>query len=147
MANKEGVAFPSVPTLARFIRMSDRNTQRVLQRLEVSGEVDIQKGEGPKGTHLYRVVMHQNLPLFNPQEGGDRLSPDKLTGDTQGHEGVTSSAKSGDTAMSSEPSVTNYRTTATPVDNFKKGESPAVKEVREAMEKAKAKRQPTEQPT
>lgn len=106
IAHKNGIAFPSVSTLARFIRMSDRNTQRVLSKLERSGELKIKRNGGPKGTHLFQVVINTTLPLFS--DGGDKLTPDKmspvkLSGDTSGLEGVTKTAKRGDTAMSPEP--------------------------------------------
>lgn len=102
MAHPNGCAFPSVATMAKRIRMSSRNTQRVLQKLESSGELRIKKNAGPNGTHLVQVVMNTTLPLFNAG-GDDKLSPDKLTGDSQRHEGVTKTHTRGDTVTSPEP--------------------------------------------
>lgn len=100
IAHKNGVAFPSVATLARFIRMSERNTQRVIAALEKSGELEIKRNGGPHGTHLYRVRMNLTLPLF---DGGDNLSPDKMTGDVRVQKGVTKQASRGDAAVAPEP--------------------------------------------
>lgn len=150
MANKEGVAWPSVPTLSRFIRMSERSVQRTLASLEASGELEVQRNRGPNGTHLYRVKMNQSLPLFTPDTlptGGDvKLSPDKLTGVTGVAGGVTSEAKTGDTAMSPEPSGTNYRTGEKPVDNSQVNPKPplrslAVREFHEELAKATKRRE------
>lgn len=116
IAHRNGVAFPSVKTLARYIRMSGRNTIRALQNLERSGELSIRKNAGPKGTNLFQIRMNTTLPLFAeggeklPTEGGDKLSPDKMSGDTQGQKGVTPRVKRGDTAMSPEPPVTKNLT-------------------------------------
>jgi hypothetical protein len=103
IAHKNGIAFPSVKTLAGYIRMSPRNTQRVLAKCEASGELEIKQNAGPHGTHVFRIRMNTTLPLFNPHEGGDKLTGDKLTGDIQAHGGVTKTQKRGDTAMSPEP--------------------------------------------
>jgi len=120
IANKEGVAFPSVSTLGRYIRMSDRHVSRLLRRLEASGELAVRVNEGPKGTNLFQIRMRQNLPLFSPDklstEGGDKLSPDKSGGDTGGQKVVTESTKSSDTAMSPEPSTNQTLYPEHPVD-------------------------------
>lgn len=100
IAHKNGVAFPSVATLARFIRMSDRNTTRVLKKLERSGELEIRRNAGPHGTHLFRIRMDVTLPLFGP---GDKLAHDNLSGDNPPQKGVTKDPTRGDTAASAEP--------------------------------------------
>lgn len=123
MANREGKAWPVVPTLSRYIRMSDRTTQRIIRKLVRSKELVILTNGGPKGANLYQVQMNETLPLFEGPERGDNLSPplehpvDKsgkrtAGGDIQGHQVVTSRVQSGDIAMSAEPSRTNYRTAA-----------------------------------
>lgn len=103
IAHKNGVAFPSVRTLAKYLRMSERQTQRLIARCEESQELDVGRNEGPHGTHLFRIRMNLTLPLFSPDQGGDKLTGDKLTGDKQGRKGVTSEASGGDTTMSPEP--------------------------------------------
>lgn len=54
-SDEHGYAYPSVPTLARKIRMTSRNTQYLLQKLEASGELEIKRGAGRSGSNLYRV--------------------------------------------------------------------------------------------
>jgi hypothetical protein len=100
IAHKNGVAFPSVATLARFIRMSERNTIRVIAKCEESDELEVRRNAGPHGTHVFRVKMNLTLPLF---EGGDKLSSDNLSGDKAASKGVTKTHRGGDTAMSPEP--------------------------------------------
>jgi hypothetical protein len=100
MAHQNGVAFPSARTLARRIRMSERNTIRVLKTLIASGELRAKPNAGPNGTNLLQVVMNTTLPLFR---GGDNLAHDNLSGDTEGRRGVTKTTTRGDTAMSPEP--------------------------------------------
>lgn len=55
-AHDNGVAFPSVPTLAKKSRLSDRQVTSILKRLHSHGELEIKKNQGPKGTNLYRVL-------------------------------------------------------------------------------------------
>lgn len=112
IANREGLAHPSVATLARYTRMSERTMQRLLPKLVKSGELQVRRNAGPRGAHLFQVVMNGTLPLFKE---GDKLSPDKLTGvggDNGGMRGVTNTPPTGDTAMSPEPvTVKKNRTT------------------------------------
>lgn len=67
-ANEHGIAWPGVETLATRIRADVRTTQRCIAKVEQSQELRIQRGRGPKGTHLYQVVMQANLPLFAEQQ-------------------------------------------------------------------------------
>lgn len=119
-ANDQGVAWPSINTLARRTRTATRTVQRLLSRIPPT-ELEIQPNAGPNGTHLFRVVLHRNLALFPDTgypQGGDNLSGgDKLSG-------VTKSTKRGDTAVSPEPSLTiilnnRRRASARAVDNPK----------------------------
>lgn len=50
-------AYPSVKTLAGKVRMTERNVQRLLNVLEASDELEIQRGAGPKGCNLFRVTF------------------------------------------------------------------------------------------
>ncbi len=45
-ANEEGICWPSIETLAAKIRMSERQTQRMLRDLIVRGDVYAQAGRG-----------------------------------------------------------------------------------------------------
>lgn len=60
-AHDNGVAFPSVQTLARKARLSERQTQRALASLVKKGELKVKKGAGPSGTNLYRVLLAVSL--------------------------------------------------------------------------------------
>lgn len=103
IANDSGDAWPAVRTLATKIRMSERNTQRTLSRLVKTGALTIQANAGPRGCHLYTVQINPSLPLF-AEKGDTRVRGDNLTPpDNQGTQGVTSSAKGGDTTTSPEP--------------------------------------------
>lgn len=68
-ANDDGSAYPSVETLAKKARMSERNAQYVLRKLVDDGELAISKGVGPRGANLYRVLVDRNLPLFDSKYG------------------------------------------------------------------------------
>jgi hypothetical protein len=59
---KGGVAWPSVATLAKRARRSERQTQRILGNLEKSGELQISPGAGPNGTNLYKVPLTAGAP-------------------------------------------------------------------------------------
>jgi hypothetical protein len=54
-------AWPSVKTIAREARISLRQAQRALAKLERSGELSRRRGAGPQGSDLY------TLPLVNGQ--------------------------------------------------------------------------------
>lgn len=58
-SDDDGRAYPSVPALARKVRMSPRNANKILAALRESGELEIKYGAGPRGTNRYRV----NIPL------------------------------------------------------------------------------------
>lgn len=64
-ANDEGVAYPSISTLARKARLTPRNTQRAVRRLVAKGELHLEEEKGPHRTHLYRII----LPEWAKMEG------------------------------------------------------------------------------
>lgn len=66
-ANQDGTAYPSVPTLANKIRMSERNTHYLLKKIVEAGELDIERNAGPKGCNLYRVKTLQGAKLARVQ--------------------------------------------------------------------------------
>lgn len=70
-ANEKGVAYPSIETLARKVRMSERNVQLLLRKLEEAGELDIKPNAGPSGCNLYRIVVDED----NARKGGEKISP------------------------------------------------------------------------
>jgi hypothetical protein len=56
-SNDDGIAYPSVATLARKARLTPRNTQRSIRRLVGLGELVVERGCGPHGTNLYRITL------------------------------------------------------------------------------------------
>jgi hypothetical protein len=80
-ANDAGFAFPSVPTLAKKIRMTTRNARYLLSKLEESGELVIERNGGPKGCNLFRVQILQgeNFAGVKPiSEGAETGFPQPL---------------------------------------------------------------------
>jgi hypothetical protein len=60
-ANDNGICWPSVETLARKARVSERQTHRLLRGLVKSGAVKIEVRAGPKGVNLYTLQLGDNL--------------------------------------------------------------------------------------
>jgi hypothetical protein len=52
-----GRSYPSVSTLAKKARTSERTCQRVLRKLQRSGELEIEERSGPMGCNVYRVSI------------------------------------------------------------------------------------------
>jgi uncharacterized phage protein (TIGR02220 family) len=72
-ANQDGVAYPSVATLAKKIRMSERNTHYLLKKLVDSGELEVKRNAGPRGCNLFRVkTLHHaaSAPVQSIAGGG-----------------------------------------------------------------------------
>lgn len=104
-------AWPSIPTLAKEARVSDRTVQRTIQRLSRSQrkfkpELEVHPGKGPHGANVYSIPGVKLSPVW-----GVNLSPVVTnvhqTGDTICH-------PPGDTAMAPEPSFNH------PKDNHPK---------------------------
>jgi hypothetical protein len=55
-ANDTGAAWPSISTIARKSRISDRQTKRVIKQLEEAGELGVERGTGPKRTNTYIIL-------------------------------------------------------------------------------------------
>lgn len=84
-ANDAGVAYPSIPTLARKARLTPRNTQRAIRHLVASGELVIEEGKGPHRTHLYRIVLAEGTQQTECQN----VRVTKSQGDIYDKGGVT----------------------------------------------------------
>jgi hypothetical protein len=68
-------AYPSIASLATKTRMTERNVQMVLRKLQASEELSLERNAGPKGCHLFRVNMS---PSHGPKKrGGENFSPPK----------------------------------------------------------------------
>lgn len=76
-ADDEGNAYPSIPTLGKKSRLSDRQVKRSLQNLEHLGELKVLRGKGPHGTNRYKlrsdIVSCDNMSqgVTNEATGGD----------------------------------------------------------------------------
>ncbi len=62
-SDDEGMAFPSVKTLASKTKLSERGVQYLLKQLEKSGELSIEHGAGPKRCSLFRVQILQGANI------------------------------------------------------------------------------------
>ena len=71
--------WPSVGLLAQETRLSERSVQYALRKLETSGEINAERGAGPYGTTMYRVLV-----------GGANFAPPQST-----TEGVQTSVPGG----------------------------------------------------
>lgn len=104
-ANQDGIAWPGIPTLAKRIRADQRTAQRCLKRIERAGELRIERGAGPSGTHLYHVVMATQLQLgaraANLLSGGGDLPPGTLPARQPG-------ARGGGVAVPPEPTKNHH---------------------------------------
>jgi hypothetical protein len=75
-ANDQGEAFPGVETLAKKTRMSKRNAQDVLTKLEAQGEIAIQERDGNSNLYIipvpWRTVEAKSKHI---QRGMKRTAP------------------------------------------------------------------------
>lgn len=103
-ANEVGEScFPSIATIAREAKLSERQVQRSIRSLEALGELEVAVGIGPKGVNGYRLIGMRQPSLLPQQQvtdcQGDKLSPPDKS-DQRGrqieHEGVTNPTKRGD---------------------------------------------------
>ena len=92
-ADDDGYAYPSVQTLAKKARASERNTHYLLKHLQASGELEIRRNEGPRGCNLCRV------------QSSVGVQPGVLGGATQRHKGVQPVAPKPSLEPSLEPLV------------------------------------------
>lgn len=103
-ANSEGRnAWPSIATIARHSRLSERNVKRILPRLEQSGELGIERNRGPYGVHVY------NLPLVTRSQGtvqSETTRPPRGKSASSARPGPTPLATQGGDKLS-PPGVTN----------------------------------------
>jgi len=89
-ANGNGVAWPSVQTLADKARKTKRQTQRILKRLVKNREIEMVPNQGTNGTNVYRFVRGVTFEARG--------------GDISGQNGVTFRVNS-EPKMSPNPSV------------------------------------------
>ncbi len=92
-------AWPSIPTLAKRARISERTVQRSIQELQALDELDVEKGAGPKGTNLYSINVGLLLDRLQAERRGDSV----VTGATASP--PSTATPGGDTAMAPDPST------------------------------------------
>jgi hypothetical protein len=75
-------AWPGIPELARKTRLTERNIQLVLRKLEKSGELVIERNAGPNRANLYHIILNgENISPSNGEKiapsDGEEISPVK----------------------------------------------------------------------
>jgi hypothetical protein len=80
-SDDNGNSFPSVDTLARKTRLSERHVQRLLRKLKKENEIGILTNEGPFGCNLYNIrgVTKCHPRVTSEAEGGDICSTGGVT--------------------------------------------------------------------
>jgi Helix-turn-helix domain len=116
-ADDDGLAFPSIGTLARKARLSERQVQRVLAELAAAGELVVRPGAGRQGAHLFRVTVGGATPTprqnVTPRQD---VTPDTMSPPARRRRraGVTPATAQGVTPASPEPSSREPSGTGTP---------------------------------
>jgi hypothetical protein len=55
--NDEGMCWPSIDSLAHYAAVSRRAVQENIRKIQQAGELEIVENAGPKGTHIYRILL------------------------------------------------------------------------------------------
>ncbi len=85
-ADDHGKAWPSVSTLAKKARISERHTQKVIKQLKDMGElVADQRPSGHWGTNLYRITLNPE-GVANCHQGGELEATGGVASDAKGGE-------------------------------------------------------------
>lgn len=79
-ANDDGVAFPGVSYLARKARMTGRNVQLCVRKLESKGLMRVIPNAGPSGTNKYclelkAIEQFRSVQDATEDAGGEKISP------------------------------------------------------------------------
>lgn len=78
-ANDNGEAWPGIEYLARKIRMSERQTQRLVRDLERTDELIVERGGGRGNAHRYFILVgkppEEIAALKEKGKKGDKMSP------------------------------------------------------------------------
>ena len=71
-ANENGICWPSIATLAKKARLSERQVQRVIKDLVEAGLVVLDRGTGPNGVNTYKVLVRgDKMTPLKSRRGGD----------------------------------------------------------------------------
>ncbi len=65
-ADDDGIAWPSVATLAKKCRVKPRNASLLLAALRASGELEVLPSAGPQGVNRYRITCMEPLQKSAP---------------------------------------------------------------------------------
>lgn len=99
-------AWPSVALLAEKTRLSERNVQYVLRKLEESGELTVERHAGPRGCHLYNITVSEVEGAKIAPVRGAKIAGAKIAGGaTQRTEGVQTSVSGGAIAIAPDPLI------------------------------------------
>jgi hypothetical protein len=78
-ANDTGEAWPGIEYLAHKIRMSERQTQRLVRDLEKTDELIVERGGGRGNAHRYFILVGKSpeevAVLKAREKKGDKMSP------------------------------------------------------------------------
>lgn len=76
-ANDEGICWPSMETLARKVRMTERGTRKIVAKLKADGWIAVKTGGGRHGCNQYTVFPEQFTGNNKPgtQENPEHDSP------------------------------------------------------------------------
>jgi hypothetical protein len=125
-ADDRGLAYPSVRTLARKARLSERHVQRVIGELVAANELVVEPTRGLRGVHLFRILVDGRDPRSaDPRQdvvGGSWRPRHPVMGDTMSlhprrprRAGVTPATLAWVTPAASEPSSPEPSGTITPL--------------------------------
>ena len=114
-ANESGLCWPSLPSLAKKARLSQRHVRRILRELERDALVATEIGTGPFGASHYRVICYRE----------DNMTP--LTSETRGEDicdrGEDARVREGRTPVSPKPSNNHHKNRHTESSGSKAGTS------------------------
>ena len=75
MANDSGCAWPSVATLAKRCRVTERHANRLLAQLQDAGVLEVHRNEGRYGTNIYRILLQPGMTPTSPLAAEAALTP------------------------------------------------------------------------
>ncbi len=115
-ADERGVSYPSIGTLARKTRMTERNIQKLLRQIEGDGDLVIEDNAGPNGANRYRLIIPQGGENFSPPRrpksggGGEPqftggVNAETPGGELQGSKGVNAGSPDPSLDPSIDPSI------------------------------------------
>jgi hypothetical protein len=86
--NREGFAYPSIPTLMRETNLSERSVQTAIRTLQRLNELTVDYGKGPRGCNVYRILLEpdprklcggrKSSPAKFSEKGGQTLPPNLI---------------------------------------------------------------------